>query len=298
MTSGILAELVEPFERMPDAAAADLLGSDWGLSPIALDRLDTERDDTFRFEADGASYVLKVAHPSDDPAVVDLQLAALAHAAEADPGLPLQHVVPSRDGLAWVEVDGRAARVYEWMDGTLARGSEPTHRQLRAMGRMLGRLNLALRGFEHAASRRELAWDLQRLPALRELAVDTPAMLEIVDRFEAETLPSLQRMPQQVIHNDFHPGNLLVDTSDEGYVTGILDFGDVVHSARVNDLGVALAYLPMGSSPSEAALPFVDGFESVVPLTPEERAVLPHLVSARLVQRRLLNALLERANPN
>lgn len=293
MMSGILAELVEPFERMPDDAAADLLGAEWGLVPSTLERLDTERDDTFRFDADGASYVLKVAHPSDDPAVIDLQLAALAHAAAADPGLPLQRVVPSRAGSTWVAVDGRAARVFGWMDGTLARGSEPTHAQLRATGRMLGRLNLALRGFEHAASGRALAWDLQRLPALRELAVDAPAILEIIDRFEADVLPVLERMPRQVIHNDFHPGNLLVDTSDEGYVTGILDFGDVVESARVNDLGVALAYLPMGSSPSEAALPFVDGFESVVPLLPEERALLPHLVSARLVQRRLLNGLLE-----
>lgn len=293
MVSGILAELVEPFERMPDAAVADLLGAHWDLNPDALERLDTERDDTFRFDVDGAAFVLKVAHPGDDHAVIDLQLAALSHAAAADPGLPLQHIVPARNGAAWVEVDGRAARVFRWMDGTLARGSEPTHRQLRAMGRMLGRLNLALRGCEHAASGRHLAWDLQRLPALRELATSKPEVLEIIDRFESNVLPVLERMPQQVIHNDFHPGNLLVDTSDEGYVTGILDFGDVVHSARVNDLGVALAYLPMGSSPSEAALPFLDGFESVVPLLPEERGLLPHLVSARLVQRKLLNELFE-----
>ena len=293
MTSGILAELVEPFERLPEEAAADLLGAQWNLEPTVLERLETERDDTFRFDAHGASYVLKVAHPGDDHAVIDLQLAALAHAAATDPGLPLQRVVPARDGSRWVVIDGRAARVFAWMDGTLACGGEPTHAQLRATGRMLGRLNLALRGFEHAASGRQLAWDLQRLPALRELATDSPAVLEIIDRFEAEVLPVLERMPRQVIHNDFHPGNLLVDTSDEGYITGILDFGDVVHSARVNDLGVALAYLPMGSSPSEAALPFVDGFESVVPLLPEERVLLPHLVSARLVQRRLLNALFE-----
>ena len=63
--------------------------------------------------------------------------------------------------------------------------------------------------------------------------------------------------------------------------------------SRVADVGVALAYLPMGSSPSENALPFLDGFESVVPLLPEERAVLPQLVAARLVQRKLLNELLD-----
>lgn len=293
MTSGILAELLEPFDRMPAASAAELLRARWGFEPHGLERLETERDDTFRFDVDGAEFVFKVAHPGDDPAVIDLQVAALVHAAAVDPGLPLQRVVAASDGRSSVSVGGRVARVFEWMPGTLATGSVPTHRQLRAMGRMLGRLSLALRDFEHGASGRELAWDLQRLPALRDLAVDKPAILEIVDRFEAEVLPVLERMPQQVVHNDFHPGNLLVDASSDAYVTGILDFGDVVRTARVADLGVALAYLPMGSSPSENALPFLDGFESVVPLLPEERAVLPHLVAARLVQRKLLNELLD-----
>ena len=284
----VLAELIAPFDRMSEAEAADLLGTHWGIVAPTVTRLETERDDTFRF----GSRVLKVAHPSDDPAVVDLQLAALAHAGSRDAGLPLQRVVRAVDGASSVSVGGRVARVYDWMPGTLAKGLVPTHRQLRAMGTMLGRLNLALRGFEHGASGRQLAWDLQQLPALRELAVDKPAVLTIVDQFETEVLPVLERMPQQVVHNDFHPGNLLVDASTDSYVTGILDFGDVVHTARVADLGVALAYLPMGSSPSENALPFLDGFESVVPLLPEERAVLPHLVAGRLVQRELLNGLL------
>lgn len=284
----MLAELIAPFDRMPEAEAVDLLATHWDTAVPSVTRLETERDDTFRF----GSRVLKVAHPADDPAVVDLQLAALAHASAADPGLSLQRVVLSADGSHSVSVSGRVARVFEWMPGTLAKGVVPTHRQLRAMGTMLGRLNLALRGLEHGASGRELAWDLQRLPALRELAVEKPAILAIVDHFEAEVLPVLERMPQQIVHNDFHPGNLLVDAGSDSYVTGILDFGDVVHTARVADLGVALAYLPMGSSPSEHALPFLDGFESVVPLLPEERAVLPHLVAARLVQRELLNGLL------
>lgn len=283
-----LAELIAPFDRMPEPEAADLLATHWGIVAPSMTRLETERDDTFQF----GSLVLKVAHPGDSPAVIDLQLAALAHAGLHDPGLPLQRVMPAVDGASSVSVDGRVARVFEWMPGTLARGLVPTHRQLRAMGTMLGRLSLALRGFEHGASGRELAWDLQRVPVLRELAAEKPAILAIVEQFEAEVLPVLERMPQQVVHNDFHPGNLLVDTSTEAYVTGILDFGDVVHTARVADLGVALAYLPMGSSPSENALPFLDGFESVVPLLPEERALLPHLVAARLVQRDLLNSLL------
>ncbi|MGX5682224.1 phosphotransferase [Schumannella luteola] len=289
----LLAELVAPFDRLPDADAAAVLADRYGLADVSLERLDTERDDTFRVRAGGRDLVLKVAHPQDDPSVVDLQLRALQHAASVDPLLPLQVIVPTVDGEVATEVDGRVARVFEWVDGTLARGGSPTPKQLQASGRMLGRLSLALRGFEHPAADRGLAWDISRLPVLRELPAN-PATTEILDRFEEKVLPVLEGLPRQVIHNDFHPGNLLVDPGEEAYVTGILDFGDTVRSARVNDLGVALAYLSTGSSPWEAARPFIAGFEEVVPLLPAERAVLPHLVSARLVQRVLLNEMLER----
>jgi Ser/Thr protein kinase RdoA (MazF antagonist) len=158
---------------------------------------------------------------------------------------------------------------------------------------MLGRLSRALADFEHPAADRVLAWDLSQVTLLRELD-PAPPVLEIIERAERLVLPVLDDLPRQVIHNDFHPGNLLVDPAGPAYISGILDFGDTVRSARVNDLGVALAYLSMGSSPWEAAAPFLDGFESVVPLLDAERALLPHLVAVRLAQRVLLNAMLER----
>ena len=293
----LLAELVAPFDRVAEVDAATLLSERYGLPGARLERLDTERDDTFRVTAAGRDLVLKIAHPDDSPDLIDLQLRALEHAAAVDPGLPLQAVVRTPDGELATEWGGRVARVFEWMDGRLARSGSPTPKQLQASGRMLGRLSLALREFEHPAARRQHAWDLANAPALRELSADNPATLEIIDRFEERVLPAMTELPHQVIHNDFHPGNLLVDADTEAYVSGILDFGDVVHSARVNDLGIALAYLSTGSSPWEAARPFIAGFEEHVPLLDRERALLPHLVSARLVQRVLLNGLLERESP-
>lgn len=289
----VLAELVAPFDRLPDDEAVTLIAERYGMRAQRVDRLDTERDDTFRFTAGGRDLVLKVAHPQDSEAIIDLQVRALVHAAEADPGLPLQTIVRTSDGELATAWAGRVARVFEWMNGDLARGVAPTPRQLHAAGAMLGRLSRALADFEHPAADRELAWDLARLPILRELEPNA-ATLEIIDRVERLVIPALDELPHQVIHNDFHPGNLLVDPSDPAYVTGILDFGDAVRSARVNDLGVALAYLSMGSSPWEAARPFIAGYETVVPLLDRERALLPHLVSARLVQRVLINGLLDR----
>ena len=289
----VLAELVAPFERLPETEASALLADRYGLPAERVERLDTERDDTFRFRADGEDLVLKVAHPKDSESGVDLQLLALVHAADADPGLPLQSVVRTSDGELATVWTGRVARVYHWMAGVPARGLAPTPKQLHAAGSMLGRLSRALADFDHPAADRQLAWDLTRLPILRELEPNA-ATLEIIERFERLVLPAIDDLPRQVIHNDFHPGNLLVDAADPAYVTGILDFGDTVRSARINDLGVALAYLSIGSSPWEAARPFIAGYETVVPLLDRERALLPHLVSARLVQRVLINGLHDR----
>ena len=289
----LLAELIEPFERMTPAEASTILGEHYDLKPTALERLDTERDDTFRVTTSRGELVLKVAHPQDDPSVIDLQLAALEHAASVDPGLPLQRLVRTRAGERAVESAGRIARVYEWMPGQLARSTSPTPAQLNASGVMLGRLNLALSTFEHPAAGRSHAWDLRQLPALRELPAN-PGTAEILERFDRLVLPALENLPHQVIHNDFHPGNLLVDAASSDYVTGILDFGDVVRSARINDLGIALAYLSTSVSPWEAAQPMIAGFDSVVPLLDGERAILPHLVAGRLVQRVLLSELLSR----
>lgn len=288
----VLETLVARFPRLPEAEAAVLLRDRYGTPARHIERLDTERDDTFRFVHGERIRVLKVAHPHDTADIVDLQVQALLHATEADPTLPVQRLVRTRDGSLVTVWGGRVARVFEWTHGTLARGLAPTPAQLRAAGTMLGRLSLALADFDHPAADRELAWDLQRLPVLREIA--TPETVEVIDRYERLVVPHLSELPHQVIHNDFHPGNLLVDPDDPDYVTGILDFGDTVRSARVNDLGVALAYLSMGSSPWEAAAPFLQGFESVVPLLEVERALLPHLVAGRLVQRVLLNGMLER----
>lgn len=292
----VLEQLVEPFERMPPAEASRILTELYGLPAAELEPLPTERDDSFRVAAGGQHFSLKIAHPSDDHAVIEMQLAAMVHAAAVDPGIPLQKVVLGLDGRPVQSAHGRAARLLSWLPGELARGQEPTPAQLHASGVMLGRLNRALSTFEHPAAHRSLAWDLRHLGMLRELATDATA--HVIDRFEISVAPLLDGLPQQVIHNDFHPANILVDERSPHYVVGVLDFGDVVHAARVSDLGVALAYLAPQGDLLTGVQPFIDGFETVVPLLPEEKAVLPDLVSARLVQRILLSGLLARGQQN
>ena len=280
--AGDMNSLAEPFERLGLAEAGTLLDELYGIRGATLARLDTERDDSFRVTTASGEFVLKVAHPADDPLSVNLQTAAMSYAAE-ESGLPLQRVVFTVEGEVEPLFLGRVVRLLTWLPGSPVFEAP----DLGMLGATLGRLTDALSTFDHPAAHRDFAWDSGRLDLVRPLLASFPAeeLTATFDWFDSSDLGSL---PRQVIHNDFHPGNVLIA---DGVVSGIIDFGDVVYTARVVDLSLALCYF--GESEE-----FVAGFERTVRLSPEEHAVIPMLIAARYAQRILINASLQRGNPD
>ncbi len=88
--------------------------------------------------------------------------------------------------------------------------------------------------------------------------------------------------PTRSIHNDANEHNVLVE--DDGTVSGLIDFGDVVWTARVCGLAVAGAYAMQGQpDPARAVVPVVRGYHEVTPLREDELAVLFELMRVRLL---------------
>lgn len=269
-------QLSAPFDRADDHTARRLLREHWGLKADTVERLKSERDDTFHLVTPEGEFTLKVSHPGDDPHVIGMQSAAMLHAAAA--GAPVPHVQPTVDGGTHPLHGDRVVWVLTWLDGDPLLGTDQWP-EVDALGRALGQLNHALANFEHPAAHRTFAWDLAAAAELEELL---PLVPRDAVREAILGVPDLSGLPQQVIHGDFHPGNILVR---DGEVAGVLDFGDVLYTARVADLAIALAYL----SPEHHEA-FTAGFESVVPLTGAERAALGPCIRARQAQRILLGA--------
>jgi len=302
----LAAELTAPFEHTTDEDAATLVLRHWGITAERAHRVDAERDDTFWVETPQGSYALKVSHPAEDPAAIDLQTAAIEWAAEHDASLPLPRPIATIDGTLQPVIAGRVARLFPWMPGQPLRAgiwdAAPDATLLHSIGATHARLTAALAGFRHPAESRSLAWDVARLPELVGLtdALDDPVpVAAVLDRHLAETAPRLSALPQQVVHNDGNLDNLLVDDRAT-HVVAVLDFGDAVRTARVLDLAVVASYL-LPADDQYAASDVLDGliagWESVLPLEPDERALLPRLVLARLVQRMLLGSWLSREVP-
>jgi Ser/Thr protein kinase RdoA (MazF antagonist) len=253
--------------------------------------LGSERDQNFQLRsADGREYVLKIANPAEDPAVLDFQTQALLRIARVDPELPVPHVVTTAEGEPSCVVDGAdgrrfITRLLSYLPGGLLDQIQPSRALLRDVGAISARLARALRGYSHPAERHELLWDLLQVPSLRERThhIDAPDLRKMVegvfDRHVERVLPALETMRAQVIHNDVSCMNTLVEGDR---VVGVIDFGDLIHAPLVCDLAAPISELiSRADDRFDIAMEITAGYCAVEPLTAEEIAVIFDLVTAR-----------------
>jgi 4-aminobutyrate aminotransferase-like enzyme/Ser/Thr protein kinase RdoA (MazF antagonist) len=229
--------------------------------------------------------------------VLDMQNRALEHLALAAPSLLLPRLRRTTSGEAMPRItagDGTAhfLRMVTYVPGKmLAECSPHTPELLRSLGAALGMIDRALEHFEHPAAKRDLKWNLERAAWIREYLryIEDPArraMIErILDRFERYVAPALAAMRHSVIYNDANDYNIVVGPGDawSRRVVGVIDFGDMLHTATVTELAVGAAYAMLGKAdPVAAAAHIVGGYHAEFPLTEDELRFLFPLIETRL----------------
>jgi hydroxylysine kinase len=266
-----------------------------------LERLATEKDDTFRLRTGTADHLVKFSPPDEAVAVVALQTAAMRHLESEAPHLPVQRVTQTTEGNDNVPIEAkdggvRVLRVFDFVEGAVLARTNPDPHQLAQVGQMLGRVDLALRSFRHPADERRLVWDLRHFDQLRGLIEYTPSAAhrrlaqEVFRLFREAVVPRLGDLETQVIHGDYSPYNVLVDPRTDSFVTGVIDFGDSMRSALIFDPAVSLANL-LGRTPLDPwreACSFVAGYERARPIKDTELPLLPVAALARLTLRALV----------
>jgi 4-aminobutyrate aminotransferase-like enzyme/Ser/Thr protein kinase RdoA (MazF antagonist) len=286
--------------RVPPEEAARVAAREFGFEGAAVE-LGSERDQTFRIEADGARAVLKLSNSAETAEVLDMETLAALHALRADPGLPLARPLPllgrmPREGAAAFRArietprGPHFARLFEYRTGRPGvAAAELDAGALREYGAVSARLGRALRAFFHPAAGRALLWDLAHAAELRPLTTSIgdgarrALVLRALDRLEAGALRAWPRLRAQVVHGDLTLDNALVD--ERGRISGIVDLGDMSHTALLCDVAAALASALAGRAGDEAfraARLWLDGYASHTPLEEEELALLPDLLAARL----------------
>ncbi len=274
--------------------------------------LDGEYDLNVRVEtAGGEAFVLKVMRLGCDPALLDMQIAALAHVAQAATGVPLSRLVPALDGaLVIAAPDHHGHDRLIWLQTALPglRYAEfrPHSRDLiRDLGRQTGRLAAALAGFHHAALFRDFKWDLTQAHCIRsELGViEDPArhavLQQVCDGFSA-LQPALAALPKQAVHNDLNDFNILVALqNNSAHVSGLIDLGDMCAAPRICDLAIAAAYVVLDHAEPVAALSaLVGAYHAEYPLTCAELDMLWPLLQMRLATSVVNSTVMARENPD
>ncbi len=295
------------FPRLDNLDAIAIMRSVYGIDGAAT-RFSTEKDDTFRIDAsDGAQYVLKVSNPGETDEELDLQVAAMRHIADVAPRLPVPRVLPSIDGRFVVPVASstqpyRTARLYSYLEGVpldVLHASAVNHYEV---GEVLARLQLALASFRHPHEHRVLAWDVKHLGSLAGLQahIKDPLHCLLIEqafvRFAAIE-PALRCCPTQVVHNDFNRSNIVANPGGANFVSGIIDFGDTVHTAVAIDVATAVMnQFPLdfdADGPHDLfiqARELVRGYLAHARLSADELMLIPHLAMARVATRALLTS--------
>lgn len=282
------APLVSPEEAR--RAAADI----YGLEAQAF-ALSGERDRNFRLQAsDGAMYVLKLIDPASTSASLERQVGVLRYLNQEFPSLPVPRVFPTQAGAALgAIVHGRLTHptlLISYLSGEALGARVPTAPLLTEFGLILARLDRALQGFFdpyfNPAGGEVLAWDMRRLPELSSFTeyLENPRVRRRVSQVSASfgaLLPTLERLRAQTIHGDCHGSNVLVDAT-RSHVTGVVDFGDMIHGPLVFEIAVAMSELLTEGIATAADLPgLLRAYTSVQRLQVAEVEHLYVLIAAR-----------------
>ncbi len=271
-------------------AVRELLSGSYGIEG-ELKRLPGENENYAVSARDGGRFVLKLADSELRSDELELEHQAVENAQAAALGVALPRIRRTKRGGIEAKsagAGGLRGRLLEFVGGSAwsDRATPPGAETLRELGRLLGRLDLALARVSHPSAIRTHRWDLtaarQHRPKIG--LVEDPARRRLLEQafhlYGACALPRLSSLPWSLIHGDANDENILLDGDR---ISGLLDFGDCLHNPTVCEVAICLAYIMLErEAPLEAGAALVGGYHQVRPLSADELAILYPLICGRL----------------
>ncbi len=289
---GVMTTAVQKAPRISLNDAVEFAAELYGLR-VSASALPSERDQNFLLcTVSGEQFVLKIANAEEDFDFLNFQNALIKFLAARELDLEFPRIVPATTGdeIPSITVAGSRhfVRLLTWLDGVcFAEIKSPGRKLMASLGRGLAQMDAALAEFSDQAAHRSFHWDLCNADGARELAGLLPDdRRRLVERFFAEWEKiNWDTLRFSIIHNDANDYNILVRgaTPSEHRVSAILDYGDVVYSATVCNLAVALAYAMLDRpDPIGTAAQVLAAYHEIYPLTESEVDSLYTLTVTRL----------------
>uniref|UniRef100_UPI00358E1E79 hydroxylysine kinase-like isoform X2 n=1 Tax=Myxine glutinosa TaxID=7769 RepID=UPI00358E1E79 len=268
-------------------------------------------------------YVLKIINNvlSQNPDICSVQSHAMTFLRKC--GFPTPMTFPTTAGemLSFFSVESKngpqryIVRLLEYMPGVPLARVVVQLDMLYKLGSLIAFMNLTLQDFKPSSQNyfdHNSLWntsDLLKIIPLLKFLDGNPIQKLAHDALKVCTssiLPKLPHFRSGPIHSDLNDGNILVEectedvnqtshtslvhspkicpTSKNYNISGIIDFGDFTPGYYVSDLALLMVYM-MLNHPEKIVVGghVMAGYESVMPLTGEEKDTLFFLVVSRIV---------------
>ncbi len=258
----------------------------------------SERDLSFRIhKSNGETFVLKISNAAEPEGVVDFQVKALAHLMEQDAQLRVPSVIPTKEGKAydWIRSNSdnrHIIRLLSYLEGAVVENTPAAlcPETFYNIGKYVGQMVKAFGNFFHPfATQNTHLWDISRVmqlrPAIQDLqnAETRELCKEVLDRAERYILPQLKKHSRwQIVHQDAHGGNVLVDPHAPTQPVGIIDFGDMGYNSILAEI-VAAAETSTEGDPLDNLCEVAAGFDTSFPLKETEINLLYDAMLLRLM---------------
>ncbi|MEQ1509233.1 MAG: homoserine kinase [Sphingopyxis sp.] len=245
----------------------------------------------YLIDARGGRYILTLYEKRVDADDLPYFITLIDHLAAA--GNPVPRILPDLMGHSIQQLAGKAACLIQFLPGVSV--SRPTSRQTHSAGAALARLHLSAADFSEGPDNALSLHGWRTLIDTMGDALDSimPGLLEEVSRewdFVNANWPG--HLPRGVIHADMFPDNVLMTGED---VTGIIDFYFSCRDIIAYDFAVthgAWCFSPNGSfAMPELLAALAKGYQSVRPLSADERDALPILARGASLRFLLTRAL-------
>ena len=282
----------------------------YGISGL-LTALPSERDQNFYVQPkSGAGLVFKIANAEESKAFLEFQIAVMERISDFSGRTMCPGTVPSIGGRVIEEITGKKGiphyvRLQDYLPGIPLGEVKPQGENLLAgLGRFTALLANAFEEIEGTGRSPDFIWNPEN-----GLEFISDHLAHVTEADNAEILSRgldvlkaqearMSGMPRGLIHNDGNDYNIIIAPPGSGgsdyfdrQVAGIIDFGDMTETWRLNELAVVMAYAMMNKAkPFQAAASILEGFYSIRPLKEDEIEALPWLIMLRLMMSVVISA--------
>ncbi|XP_075061334.1 hydroxylysine kinase-like [Mixophyes fleayi] len=303
---------------LSEAQAIKLVKTLFGFEVTAVKSLPSYVDQNFYIQAwnrgttEQMEYILKIINGEDSKNMELIEVQTYVMKFLYDEGLPIPNPVFTKFGkvMSIEAIDyGRVVqyhmvRLLTYLPGTPAAEIVPTSEILFDIGKTAAILNEKLtKKFQHPFKehfhRGDFIWNLSNTPLLRKYiyAVKEESLREkievVINQYKASVQQNLKTFRRCINHGDLNDYNILLQktnlsdgcTKELYKVSGILDFGDMSYGYYVFEVAITIMYMMIENpDPISVGGYVLAGFESIVPLTREEKNALFTLVCCRFAQ--------------